>query len=121
MIRRDIGSVIPTTCHRTTEHGQLFRARTDRDGGRRGLNKVAECETAMMTKRQASYDPERVESRCQERWRREQVFVTPPEMPGRNDTFVYACTPFTTGSAHMGHVRSYTIADVCARRARSQG
>jgi leucyl-tRNA synthetase len=69
----------------------------------------------------SSYDPSRIELRCQEAWRRGQVFAPPPDIPGQKNTFVYACTPFTTGKAHMGHVRSYTIADVCARRARSQG
>lgn len=69
----------------------------------------------------SSYDPARIESRCQEAWRRDQAFVPPPDTPGRKNSFVYSCTPFTTGKAHMGHVRSYTIADVCARRARSEG
>jgi leucyl-tRNA synthetase len=74
----------------------------------------------VMTSR-SSYDPSIIEAKCQEQWNRAQQFAPALETPGRNNTFVYACTPFTTGKAHMGHVRSYTIADVCARRARSQG
>src|ERR1700732_751979 len=68
-----------------------------------------------------SYDPVSIEAWCQSVWRRQNAYAAPPEQPGRRNTFVYACTPFTTGKAHIGHVRSYTIADVCARRARSVG
>ncbi|SEI14844.1 leucyl-tRNA synthetase family protein [Paraburkholderia hospita] len=68
-----------------------------------------------------TYNPANIEARCQTRWIRNATFATPPSRRGRRDTFVYACTPFTTGKAHMGHVRSYTIADVCARWARIQG
>jgi leucyl-tRNA synthetase len=70
---------------------------------------------------QLLYNPAYIEPRCQEAWKHQQAFAVPPDRTGRKNTFVYACTPFTTGKAHMGHVRSYTIADVCARRARSQG
>ncbi|MDQ3816185.1 MAG: class I tRNA ligase family protein [Acidobacteriota bacterium] len=71
--------------------------------------------------KQSQYIPSQIESKCHEVWRHAKVFEAPPPSPGRKDTYVYACTPFTTGKAHMGHVRSYTIADVCARRARSEG
>jgi leucyl-tRNA synthetase len=37
------------------------------------------------------------------------------------DSFVFAAAPFTSGNIHLGHVRSYTIADVCARFRRAQG
>ncbi|WP_080403648.1 class I tRNA ligase family protein [Burkholderia ubonensis] len=69
----------------------------------------------------APYNPTAVEARCQARWARNAMFATPSARPGQRNTFVYACTPFTTGKAHMGHVRSYAIADVCARWARNQG
>lgn len=67
------------------------------------------------------YDAEHIELKWQEVWKRQKAFTPAPPVPGQDSCFVYACTPFTTGKAHMGHVRSYTIADVCARRARSQG
>ncbi|HWA61448.1 MAG TPA: class I tRNA ligase family protein, partial [Caulobacteraceae bacterium] len=65
------------------------------------------------------YAPAVVEAKWQDAWARSAAFA--PGARGRCDTFVYACTPFTTGKAHMGHVRSYTLADVCARRARAEG
>ena len=70
---------------------------------------------------ESSYDPNTLEPICQDAWRQSQAFIPRAAAAGVKNTFVYACTPFTTGKAHMGHVRSYTIADVCARRARSQG
>lgn len=68
-----------------------------------------------------SYNPADIERRCQQEWKQDAAFVPPAYTANRKNTFVYACTPFTTGKAHMGHVRSYTIADVCARYARSKG
>lgn len=62
-----------------------------------------------------------LERHWQETWRRDQKFRTSKNSAGRPSTYVYACTPFTTGRAHMGHVRSYTLADVLARRARQRG
>jgi leucyl-tRNA synthetase len=67
------------------------------------------------------YDPARLEAARQHRWKRQNAFATPAASCSKKSTYVYACTPFTTGKAHMGHVRSYTLADVCARRARSLG
>jgi leucyl-tRNA synthetase len=66
-----------------------------------------------------TYEPTVVERRWQNIWRDTNAFLTPSG--GAHYTFVYACTPFTTGNAHLGHVRSYTLADVCARRARFEG
>jgi leucyl-tRNA synthetase len=68
-----------------------------------------------------AYDPHAIETKWRLTWRRNQAFAPPPAEAGQPSRYVYACTPFTTGKAHMGHVRSYTIADACARRARSQG
>ena len=67
------------------------------------------------------YDHQLIESSCQKRWQEDEPFTACVADDGGRHTFVYSCTPFTTGSAHMGHVRSYTIADVCARWARKQG
>lgn len=68
-----------------------------------------------------AYEPHRIEQAWQQRWRRTRAFAPGPQTPDRPSRYVYACTPFTTGKAHMGHVRSYTLADACARRARSDG
>jgi leucyl-tRNA synthetase len=67
------------------------------------------------------YDPATVEAQCRARWRDQQTFAAPSPPRPDEATYVYACTPFTTGRAHMGHVRSYTLADAYARRARSRG
>lgn len=67
------------------------------------------------------YDPRSIELKWQLEWERQAAFAVPRSVAGEDCFYVYSCTPFTTGRAHMGHVRSYTIADVCARRARMRG
>jgi leucyl-tRNA synthetase len=69
----------------------------------------------------AAYDPSRIESRCQQAWERASSFRAPVERPGQRSAYVKANSPFTSGSIHIGHVRSYTIADVHARFRRARG
>lgn len=78
----------------------------------------ATTDTRRTPSRRAYFAAE-VEAKWREAWASAGAFAPGPA--GAQDTFVYACTPFTTGKAHMGHVRSYTLADVCARRARAEG
>ena len=68
-----------------------------------------------------AYAPTELESRRQRRWGREQAYATPPTADGAADAYVFAAAPFTSGSIHMGHVRSYTIADAYARYLRMTG
>jgi leucyl-tRNA synthetase len=67
-----------------------------------------------------SYDPEAVERKWQRRWADDGTFQT-PSPDGRPSTYVFTGCPFTTGDAHMGHVRSYAISDAFARYRRSRG
>ena len=68
-----------------------------------------------------SYDPEAVEARRQRDWRERDAYRTPPPTEGRPDAYVKAVCPFTSGHIHVGHVRSYTIADAYARYRRMRG
>ncbi len=68
-----------------------------------------------------AYDAAAVEARRQREWRERDVYATPPPTPGRPDAYVKAVCPFTSGHIHVGHVRSYTIADAYARWRRMSG
>jgi len=68
-----------------------------------------------------TYDAATVEARRQREWRERDVYATPPPTPGRPDAYVKAVCPFTSGHIHVGHVRSYTIADAYARWRRMAG
>jgi leucyl-tRNA synthetase len=62
-----------------------------------------------------------VEARWQLAWRSQASFATPTLRPGEHGVHIFAAAPFTSGHAHMGHVRSYTIADAYARFMRATG
>lgn len=66
------------------------------------------------------YDPDAIERKWQHRWADAGVFLT-PSLDERPSTYVFTGCPFTTGDAHMGHVRSYAISDAFARYRRSRG
>jgi len=68
-----------------------------------------------------AYVPAEVESRWQAAWREAGVFATPPRRATGRNVYIYPAQPFTSGSAHMGHVRSYAIADAYARFHRARG
>jgi leucyl-tRNA synthetase len=68
-----------------------------------------------------TYDAAAVEARRQREWRERNVYATPPPTPGQPDAYVKAVCPFTSGHIHVGHVRSYTIADAYARWRRMAG
>ncbi|HEX2070362.1 MAG TPA: class I tRNA ligase family protein [Thermoleophilaceae bacterium] len=68
-----------------------------------------------------AYDAAAVEARRQRDWRERDAYATPPPTPGRPDAYVKAVCPFTSGHIHVGHVRSYTIADAYARWRRMSG
>ncbi|MGE5282251.1 MAG: class I tRNA ligase family protein [Chloroflexota bacterium] len=68
-----------------------------------------------------AYVPADVEERWQEAWRNAAVFATPPPRTSGRNVYIYPAQPFTSGSAHMGHVRSYAIADAYARFHRARG
>lgn len=68
-----------------------------------------------------AYDPHSIEPRWQERWESSRAFETPPRRAGQTQSFVSPACPFTSGNLHLGHVRSYTIADALVRYRRAQG
>ncbi len=67
------------------------------------------------------YDPAAIEARWQEIWETRGAFATPPPDDERSPAYVFAGCPFTSGDAHMGHIRSYTISDAYARFLRARG
>jgi len=70
----------------------------------------------------SGYDPAVIESKWQQAWREANAFQTPAEPEaGRADVHVLNSHPFTSGAAHMGHVRSYSIGDSHARFRRARG
>ncbi len=74
------------------------------------------------------YVPEEIETKWQKVWEDEETFVTPNPEPGAvpvgkgsDATYVLEMFPYPSGSAHMGHVKNYTMGDVIARFRRHQG
>jgi leucyl-tRNA synthetase len=67
------------------------------------------------------YDPVAIEARWQAVWETRRAYAVPPPADARTPAYVFAGCPFTSGDAHMGHIRSYTIADAYARFLRARG
>jgi leucyl-tRNA synthetase len=74
------------------------------------------------------YDPEHIETKWQKVWADDKTFIIPnPEDgsgakgKGADATYVLEMFPYPSGSAHMGHVKNYTMGDVIARFRRHQG
>jgi leucyl-tRNA synthetase len=67
------------------------------------------------------YEPKIIEASWRQAWAEAGCFRTPDHTDGRVDSAVQVSCPFTSGAAHMGHVRSYTIADAHARFRRARG
>jgi len=69
-----------------------------------------------------NYDASSIEAKWQQAWRAADAFRTPAEaVEGVPDVHVLNSHPFTSGAAHMGHVRSYSIGDAHARFCRAKG
>jgi leucyl-tRNA synthetase len=74
------------------------------------------------------YDPKRIETKWQKVWADEKTFEVANPEPGSGSggkgsdaTYVLEMFPYPSGSAHMGHVKNYTMGDVVARFRRHQG
>jgi leucyl-tRNA synthetase len=66
-------------------------------------------------------EPEAFEPTWQRVWAERSVFTTPEPQADRTDVYVLVACPFTSGAAHLGHVRSYSIGDAYARYRRARG
>ncbi len=72
------------------------------------------------------YDPQAIEPKWQEIWRRERAFNVPnPGEPGapalEDKTYVLEMLPYPSGELHMGHVRNYMLGEVVAHYRRRMG
>ncbi len=72
------------------------------------------------------YDPQAIERKWQDVWRRERAFNVPnPESPADGDsrrkTYVLEMLPYPSGELHMGHVRNYMLGDVVSHFRRRNG
>jgi leucyl-tRNA synthetase len=67
------------------------------------------------------YEHLRTEQLWQANWRSANAFATPLRSDDRADAYIFVAPPFTSGAIHIGHVRSYTLADAYARFCRSRG
>ena len=72
------------------------------------------------------YDPQRIERKWQEVWRRERAFHIPnPGEPGADDarehSYVLEMLPYPSGELHMGHVRNYMLGEIVTHFRRRSG
>jgi leucyl-tRNA synthetase len=79
------------------------------------------------TRNAPRYEPEQMETKWQELWAEQETFVVAnPEGgaaggKGTDATYVLEMFPYPSGSAHMGHVKNYTMGDIIARFRRHHG
>jgi leucyl-tRNA synthetase len=116
-----IGRVLASTCD-TSEYTQMSIS-IKQDEPMRPSARAAQDDRAAPLGEDASipYDWHAIESRWQRAWEDARLFATPTLGEGERGCFVFGAYPFTSGSIHVGHVRSYTIADAHARFMRARG
>jgi len=67
-----------------------------------------------------TYDIQSIEARWQQKWREDGSYEIANDT-ARPPYYVLCMYPYPSGSAHMGHVRNYTIGDVLVRYRTMQG
>jgi leucyl-tRNA synthetase len=85
------------------------------------MNSFSTPDVSLCGRTAEGYDPGTIEARHQAAWTAARAFAAPPPADPRPPAYVFAGCPFTSGDAHMGHIRSYTIADAYARFERARG
>ncbi|PWE18051.1 valine--tRNA ligase [Marinicauda salina] len=67
------------------------------------------------------YKPQEAEADCRRRWADDEAFKWDPAQPAESDYVIDTPPPTVSGSLHVGHVYSYTQADIIARYFRMSG
>jgi leucyl-tRNA synthetase len=62
-----------------------------------------------------------LDERWQAAWREQRVFATPEKDSEGAARYVFPSCPFTSGNAHLGHARIYSVSDAFVRFRRAQG
>lgn len=66
------------------------------------------------------YDSRKIEKKWQKRWTKDGVFEADPDS-SRPKFFLTCPYPYVNGALHIGHGRTYTVADLIARYNRMRG
>ena len=67
------------------------------------------------------YKPAQAESECLDRWAKDEAFKWDPTAPADSDYVIDTPPPTVSGALHIGHIYSYTQADILARYFRMSG
>ncbi|MBC7129619.1 class I tRNA ligase family protein, partial [Candidatus Bathyarchaeota archaeon] len=62
----------------------------------------------------------RIEEKWQEKWSEAKIFEADPD-PSKPKFFITVAYPYPNSPQHIGHARTYTLADVYARYMRMRG
>ncbi|HEX4806074.1 MAG TPA: class I tRNA ligase family protein [Conexibacter sp.] len=62
-----------------------------------------------------------IDERWQAKWREVGAFATPGEDADGPSRYIFPSCPFTSGNAHLGHARIYSVSDAFARFRRAMG
>jgi len=73
-----------------------------------------------MPNKDKEYTPETIEKEAQEYWEKNQSFCVTEDLE-KEKFFCLSMFPYPSGSAHMGHIRNYTLGDAISRFQRLLG